>query len=348
MNFDPIAPFPHASAIALPNYGNIIFDLLVAGVQLISLERVRQLYHQPLTTLVFEAQSCHRQYHQADAVQLCTLANIKSGNCPEDCKYCPQSARYETEIDNYKLMPLEDVIAQAKAAKENGSTRFCMGAAWRKVPDGEQFDRILEMVRQVVDLEMEACVTLGMLRPDQAQKLAEAGLTAYNHNLDTSARFYPEIITTRTYQERLDTIKAVAAAGIEVCCGGILGMGETDEDRIDLIHTLANLEPQPKSVPINALVPVEGTPLGDFPVLDPLVLVRTIATTRIALPQSTVRLSAGRRAMSLAEQALCFLAGANSIFTGDRLLTTPNPGMDTDAQMLQQLGLTPWETAPVR
>ncbi|PSB03532.1 biotin synthase BioB [Merismopedia glauca CCAP 1448/3] len=306
---------------------------------MISLEQVRQIYQQPLTALVFEAQSWHRQYHEPDAVQLCTLANIKSGNCPEDCKYCPQSARYETEVENYGLLPLDDVIEQAQAAKANGSSRFCMGAAWRKVPDGVQFEQVLEMVRQVVDLGMEACVTLGMLRPDQAVKLAEAGLTAYNHNLDTSARFYPEIITTRTYQDRLETIKAVAAAGIEVCCGGIVGMGETDLDRIELIHTLANLDPQPKSVPINALVPVEGTPFGDLPILDPLVLVRTIATTRIAIPKATVRLSAGRRSMSLAEQALCFLAGANSIFTGDRLLTTPNPGLDADAQMLEQLGL---------
>jgi biotin synthase len=309
------------------------------SAELISLERVRQIYHQPLTALVFEAQSWHRQHHEADTVQLCTLANIKSGNCPEDCKYCPQSARYETDIENYGLLPLETVMLQARSAKANGSTRFCMGAAWRQVPDGKQFEAVLEMVRQVVDLGMEACVTLGMLRPEQAEKLAEAGLTAYNHNLDTSAGFYPEIITTRTYQDRLETIKTVAAAGIEVCCGGIVGMGETDSDRIELIHTLANLDPQPKSVPINALVPVEGTPLADLPVLDSLVLVRTIATTRIAIPKATVRLSAGRRSLSLAEQALCFLAGANSIFTGDRLLTTPNPGLDADARMLEQLGL---------
>jgi biotin synthase len=309
---------------------------------LISLDRVRQIYHQPLTSLVFEAQTVHRQHHQSDRVQLCTLANIKSGRCPEDCHYCAQSARYKTDTDTYPLLPLADVVEQAKAAKANGSTRFCMGAAWRQVPDGEEFERIIQMVEAVVDLGMEACVTLGMLRFDQAQRLAKAGLTAYNHNLDTSASFYPEIITTRTYSDRLDTIKAVAQAGIQLCCGGIVGLGETDRDRIELIHVLANLDPQPESVPINALAPIEGTPLGDRPTVDPLVLVRTIATTRIVIPAAVVRLSAGRRAMSVAAQALCFLAGANSIFTGERLLTSPNPGLDADSQMLEQLGLTPW------
>lgn len=292
---------------------------------------------------MFEAQTVHRQHHQSDRVQLCTLANIKSGRCPEDCHYCAQSARYKTDVETYPLLPLADVVAQAKAAKANGSTRFCMGAAWRQVPDGEEFERILQMVEAVVELDMEACVTLGMLRLDQAQRLAKAGLTAYNHNLDTSANFYPEIITTRTYSDRLDTIKAVAAAGIQLCCGGIVGLGETDRDRIELIHVLANLDPQPESVPINALAPIEGTPLSDRPTVDPLVLVRTIATTRIAIPTAVVRLSAGRRAMSVAEQALCFLAGANSIFTGERLLTSPNPGLDADGQMLEQLGLTPWD-----
>lgn len=309
---------------------------------MISLDRVRQIYHQPLTSLVFEAQTVHRQHHQSDRVQLCTLANIKSGRCPEDCHYCAQSARYKTDTDTYPLLPLADVVEQAKAAKANGSTRFCMGAAWRQVPDGEEFERIIQMVEAVVDLGMEACVTLGMLRFDQAQRLAKAGLTAYNHNLDTSASFYPEIITTRTYSDRLDTIKAVAQAGIQLCCGGIVGLGETDRDRIELIHVLANLDPQPESVPINALAPIEGTPLGDRPTVDPLVLVRTIATTRIVIPAAVVRLSAGRRAMSVAAQALCFLAGANSIFTGERLLTSPNPGLDADSQMLEQLGLTPW------
>jgi biotin synthase len=309
---------------------------------LISLDRVQQIYHQPLTSLVFEAQTIHRQHHQSDRVQLCTLANIKSGRCPEDCHYCAQSARYKTDVETYPLLPLDEVVQQAKAAKANGSTRFCMGAAWRQVPDGEEFERILQMVEAVVELGMEACVTLGMLRFDQAQRLAKAGLTAYNHNLDTSASFYPEIITTRTYSDRLDTIKAVAAAGIQLCCGGIVGLGETDRDRIELLHVLANLDPQPESVPINALAPIEGTPLGDRPSVDPLVLVRMIATARLLMPTAIVRLSAGRRAMSMAEQALCFLAGANSIFTGERLLTSPNPGLDVDGQMLEQLGLTPW------
>ena len=315
--------------------------VILSGVLLISLDRVQQIYNQPLTSLVFEAQTIHRQYHESDRVQLCTLANIKSGRCPEDCKYCAQSARYKTEVDTYALLPLDDVVEQAKAAKASGSTRFCMGAAWRQVPDGEEFERILQMVEAVVDLEMEACVTLGMLRPDQAQRLAKAGLTAYNHNLDTSANFYPEIITTRTYSDRLETIKAVAAAGIQLCCGGIVGLGESDRDRVELLHVLANLDPQPESVPINALAPIEGTPLGDRLPIDPVVLVRTIATARIIMPRAVVRLSAGRRLLSVAEQALCFLAGANSIFTGERLLTSANPGLDADGQMLEQLGLTP-------
>lgn len=311
---------------------------------LISLDRVRQIYRQPLTSLVFEAQTVHRQHHQPDAVQLCTLANIKSGRCPEDCKYCAQSTRYDTEIEEYALLPLESVIAQAKAAKASGATRFCMGAAWRQVPDNSQFDRVLEMVEAVVDLGMEACVTLGMLGPHQAQRLAAAGLTAYNHNLDTSERFYPEIITTRTYQDRLETIATVAAAGIQVCSGVILGLGETEDDRIEAIHTLANLAPQPNSVPINALAPIPGTPLGDRSTVEPLVLVRAIATSRIVLPKAVIRLSAGRRAMSLAEQSLCFLAGANSIFTGDKLLTTANQDLDRDREMFEQLGLTAWES----
>jgi biotin synthase len=313
---------------------------------MISLDFVAQTYHKPLISLVFEAQTVHRQHHQADAVQLCTLANIKSGRCPEDCKYCPQSARYNTEAETYPLLPLAEVIAQAKAAKASGSTRFCMGAAWRSLPDGEEFDRIIAMIEAVVDLDMEACVTLGMVRPDQAQRLAKAGLTAYNHNLDTSAQFYPEIISTRTYQDRLDTIKAVADAGIQVCCGGIVGMGETNRDRIELLHTLANIDPQPQSVPINALVPVTGTPLEEQAIVDPIVLVRMVATARILMPKAVVRLSAGRTAMSMAEQALCFMAGANSIFTGEKLLTTANPGNSADQSMFEHLGLTAWESLP--
>jgi biotin synthase len=311
----------------------------LVGASLISLDRVTQIYQQPLTSLIFEAQVLHRQYHQADTVQLCTLANIKSGRCPEDCKYCPQSARYDTDVEEYPLLPLETVIEQAKTAKANGSTRFCMGAAWRQVPDGQDFERILQMVEAVVDLDMEACMTLGMLRTDQAERLAQAGLTAYNHNLDTSANFYPEIITTRTYADRLATIKTVAAAGIQVCCGGIVGMGESEQDRIELLHTLANLDPQPDSVPINALSPVSGTPLGDLNSIDPIVLVRMIATARILMPQSVVRLSAGRHQLSVSDQALCFLAGANSIFSSEKLLTTVNPSLDSDAQMFEQLGI---------
>jgi len=306
---------------------------------LVSLEQVAAIYHTPLNSLVFEAQTVHRQHHQINIVQMCTLANIKSGKCPEDCKYCPQSARYDTDIAEYGLVSVADVIAQAKLAQANGSTRLCMGAAWRQVPDGEQFDRVLEMVEGVASLGMEACVTLGMLRPDQAQRLAEAGLTAYNHNLDTSENFYSEIITTRTYSDRLNTIQNVAAAGIEVCCGGIVGMGESEQDRIELLHTLANLDPQPHSVPINALSPIAGTPLGDRPPIDPLVLVRMIATARLLIPHAMVRLSAGRDQLSVSDQALCFLAGANSIFSSEKLLTTVNPSLDHDAQMFAQLGI---------
>ena len=312
---------------------------------MISLEAVAQTYHQPLLSLVFEAQSIHRQHHQTDAVQMCTLANIKSGRCPEDCKYCPQSARYPTAVENYPLLPLDEVIKQAKDAKEHGATRFCMGAAWRNAPDGEDFDRVLQMVEAVANLEMEACVTMGMLRPDQAEKLAKAGLTAYNHNLDTSESFYPEIITTRTYRDRLETIQNVADAGIQVCCGGIVGMGETDGDRIELLHTLANLSPQPESVPINALSPVEGTPLGDLEAINPLVLVRMVATARILMPKAIVRLSAGRDRLSISDQALCFLAGANSIFSSEKLLTTANPNWQEDSRMFEQLGIKPKELA---
>lgn len=312
---------------------------------MISLEAVAQTYHQPLLSLVFEAQSIHRQHHQTDSVQMCTLANIKSGRCPEDCKYCPQSARYPTVVENYPLLPLDEVIKQAKDAKEHGATRFCMGAAWRNAPDGEDFDRVLQMVEAVANLEMEACVTMGMLRPDQAQKLAKAGLTAYNHNLDTSESFYPEIITTRTYRDRLETIQNVADAGIQVCCGGIVGMGETDDDRIELLHTLANLSPQPESVPINALSPVEGTPLGDLEAINPLVLVRMVATARILMPKAIVRLSAGRDRLSISDQALCFLAGANSIFSSEKLLTTANPNWQEDSSMFEQLGIKPKELA---
>ncbi|PZU97807.1 MAG: biotin synthase BioB [Pseudanabaena sp.] len=308
---------------------------------MISLEFVTEIYNQPLLSLVYEAQTVHRQHHQIDAVQMCTLANIKSGRCPEDCKYCPQSARYPTGVETYALLSVEQVINQAKDAKQHGATRFCMGAAWRNAPEGEEFENVLQMVEAVAGMGMEACVTMGMLRPDQAQKLAAAGLTAYNHNLDTSESFYPEIITTRTYRDRLETIKYVAEAGIQVCCGGIVGMGETDRDRIELLHTLANLQPQPESVPINALSPVAGTPFGDLEAVDPLVLVRMVATARVLMPKAVVRLSAGRDRLSISDQALCFLAGANSIFSSEKLLTTSNPSWQDDAELFEKLGVKP-------
>ncbi len=310
---------------------------------MISIERVTEIYFTPLNTLIFEAQSLHRQYHDANTVQMCTLSNIKSGHCPEDCKYCPQSARYKADISEYGLLSVEEVLGQAQQAKANGSTRLCMGAAWRQVNDGEDFEQVLKMVEGVADLGMEACVTLGMLKLEQAQRLAKAGLTAYNHNLDTSENFYPEIISTRTYNDRLETIKNVAAAGIQVCCGGIVGMGESESDRIELLHTLANLDPQPDSVPINALSPVAGTPLGNLPNVDPIILVRMIATARILMPKAMVRLSAGRHELSVSDQALCFLAGANSIFSSEKLLTTTNPSLDQDAKMFAQLGLAPMQ-----
>ncbi len=310
---------------------------------MISLELATEIYHRPLLSLVFEAQTIHRQYHQTDAVQMCTLSNIKSGRCPEDCKYCPQSARYPTGVETYPLLPLAEVISQAEEAKQHGATRFCMGAAWRNAPEVEEFERVLQMVEAVAGMGMEACVTMGMLRPEQAQRLAKAGLTAYNHNLDTSESFYPEIITTRTYRDRLETIQNVSEAGIQVCCGGIVGMGETDSDRIDLLHTLANLSPQPESVPINALSAVEGTPFGDLPAIDPLVLVRMVATARILMPKAVVRLSAGRDRLSVSDQALCFLAGANSIFSSEKLLTTANPDWQDDAAMFARLGIMPKE-----
>lgn len=307
----------------------------------VSLDQVAEIYRLPLLDLVFQAQTRHRQHHQLGSVQLCTLANIKSGRCPEDCKYCAQSARYQADLDTYPLVSVAEVLKQAQQAKANGSTRLCMGAAWRQAPQGEEFARVLEMVRGVRALGMEACVTLGMLSLDQAQQLAAAGLTAYNHNLDTSAAFYPQIISTRTYSDRLETIKNVAAAGIEVCCGGIVGLGESESDRLELIHTLVNLDPVPTSVPVNALVPIAGTPLAELEPIDPLVLVRMIATLRIFLPEAMIRLSAGRDRLSVSDQALCFLAGANSIFSSDRLLTATNPGLELDAQMFASLGLTP-------
>jgi biotin synthase len=300
---------------------------------------VREIYDRPLLELVFDAQQVHRQFHDPAEVQLCQLLSIKTGGCPEDCAYCPQSSHYATGVENEALFTPDYVEQTARRARDEGATRFCMGAAWREVRDGREFDDVLEMVRRVASLGMEVCCTLGMLSDDQARRLAAAGLTAYNHNLDTSPEFYGEIITTRRYDDRLRTIAAVRKAGITVCCGGIIGMGESDADRVGLLHQLASLRPHPESVPINMLVRVEGTPLADVQPVDSLTLVRTIATARLLMPLSRVRLSAGRRSLSREATALCFLAGANSIFVGDKLLTTPNPERDEDNQLFRDLGL---------
>ena len=302
---------------------------------------VKTLYHKPLLDLVFEAAGVHRKHHDQNEMQLCTLLSIKTGGCVEDCKYCSQSIHNNATLDKELLLKTDEVLAQAKAAKDSGSTRFCMGAAWREVKDGRAFDRVLDMVRGVSEMGMEACCTLGMLTEEQAKKLKEAGLTAYNHNLDTSEEFYDKIITTRTYQDRLDTIENVANAGISLCCGGILGLGESEDDRISLLHRLANLDPQPESVPINMLVPISGTPLEGQETLDIFEWIRCVAVARILMPKAMVRLSAGRLEISKEAQALAFLAGANAIFTGEKLLTTPNPEMDKDSGLLKQLGLKP-------
>ena len=302
---------------------------------------VKTLYQKPLLDLVFEAADVHRKHHDQNEMQLCTLLSIKTGGCVEDCKYCSQSIHNNATLDKELLLKTDEVLAQAKAAKDSGSTRFCMGAAWREVKDGRAFDRVLDMVRGVSEMGMEACCTLGMLTEEQAKKLKEAGLTAYNHNLDTSEEFYDKIITTRTYQDRLDTIENVAKAGISLCCGGILGLGESEDDRISLLHRLANLDPQPESVPINMLVPISGTPLEGQETLDIFEWIRCVAVARILMPKAMVRLSAGRLEISKEAQALAFLAGANAIFTGEKLLTTPNPEMDKDSGLLKQLGLKP-------
>jgi biotin synthase len=300
---------------------------------------VRELYRRPLLELVHAAQEVHRKYHNPAEVQLCRLLSIKTGGCPEDCAYCPQSAHYESGVSQQALMDVAAVRREAEQARAEGATRFCMGAAWREVRDGKEFETVLEMVRSVGSLGMEVCCTLGMLTGEQARRLAEAGLTAYNHNLDTSPEFYGQIITTRHYEDRLRTIEAVRDAGISVCCGGIIGMGESDEDRIGLLHQLASLRPHPESVPINMLVRVEGTPLADQKPVDSFGMVRMIATARILMPLSRVRLSAGRRSLTREAVALCFLAGANSLFVGDKLLTTPNPERDEDDALLRDLGL---------
>ncbi|MGH9519001.1 MAG: biotin synthase BioB, partial [Terriglobales bacterium] len=284
-------------------------------------DQVSRIFHLPLLELIEQAHAVHKGSQTANQVQLCHLLSIKTGGCPEDCAYCPQSARYHTGVEPGKLLDRDEVLAEAERARAGGATRFCMGAAWRQVKDGPEFDRVLEMVRGVAGLGLEVCCTLGMLTPEQARRLGAAGLTAYNHNLDTSPEFYGNIITTRTYEDRLRTLENIRAAGITVCCGGILGMGEGENDRIRLLATLANLNPPPESVPINALVAVEGTPLAQQAPLAPFEFVRAIATARILMPHSKVRLSAGRLSLSPESQALCFYAGANSIFVGDKLLT---------------------------
>jgi len=308
-------------------------------------DEIRQIYRLPLPELMFRAQTLHRLNHAADEVQLCRLLSIKTGACPEDCAYCPQSAHYETGVQRQDLMNPADVMAAARRARDEGATRFCMGAAWRQVPEGKDFQQVLEMVRGVAALDLEVCCTLGMLTENQAARLKEAGLTAYNHNLDTSPEFYGEIITTRVYEDRLKTIGHVRKAGITVCCGGIIGMGETEDDRLGLLEQLSNLNPHPESVPINMLVRAEGTPLESAGDVDTLSMVRMIATARILMPQSRVRLAAGRQQMSREAVTLCFLAGANSIFTGEKLLTTPNPSANADRQLLEELGMRAMESA---
>jgi biotin synthase len=306
-------------------------------------EEISEIYNTPLLELIYNASKVHREYHATGEVQVCTLLSIKTGGCPEDCAYCPQAARYNTGVDVQALMKKEEVLAYAQRAKNAGSTRFCMGAAWREVRDNRDFDRVLEMVQGVNELGMEVCCTMGMLTEEQAKKLYDAGLYAYNHNVDTSEDHYADIITTRTYNDRLQTLGNVRKAGISVCSGGIIGLGETHEDRIGMLHTLATLPTHPGSVPVNALVRVKGTPLQDNPKVDIWDMIKMIATARIIMPAAMVRLSAGRAEMSVAEQALCFMAGANSIFSGDKLLTTPNPAFDEDNAMFQLLGLKPRE-----
>jgi biotin synthase len=301
------------------------------------LTRAEALYQKPLMDLLFEAHQVHRAHHDPNEIQKCTLLSIKTGGCPENCSYCPQSAHYETGLDRHGLLDLGEVQKAVLNAKSNGAQRFCMGAAWRSVKDGPEFDQVIEMVKMVKESDMEACVTLGMLTEPQAQRLKDAGLDAYNHNLDTSREYYSKIIQTRTYDDRLDTLKSVRKAGITVCSGGIIGMGETVRDRCALLAELASLDPQPESVPINLLIPVEGTPLAESQAVDPLELVRTVAVARILMPKSRVRLSAGRLSLSQEAQILAFFAGANSIFLGEKLLTRPNPAPDADEALLGSL-----------
>lgn len=306
-------------------------------------EEIQQIYDQPLMELIYQAATVHREFHNPAEVQVCTLLSVKTGGCPEDCSYCGQAARYHTDIHVQAFLPTETVIDHAKKAKKNGSTRFCMAAAWREVRDNRDFDRIIDMVKGVNALGLEVCCTLGMLTEQQAIRLQEAGLYAYNHNLDTSEHYYDEIISTRTFDNRINTINHVRKAGITVCSGGIIGLGESHKDRISMLLTLATMPKHPESVPVNALARVKGTPLENNPKVDIWDMVRMIATARIVMPKAMVRLSAGRVEMSETEQAWCFMAGANSIFTGEQetLLVTPNPGVSQDMKMFQTLGLQP-------
>ena len=304
-------------------------------------EEILEIYNKPFMDLLYEAATVHREHHDPNTVQVSTLLSIKTGGCSEDCGYCPQAARYHTDIEGNDLMSVSQVKAQAMRAKEAGSSRVCMGAAWRNVKDGKEFDEVLEMVRTINRLGLEVCCTLGMITENQAKRLAEAGLYAYNHNLDSSEEYYKEVISTRGYQDRLDTIENVRKTAVTVCSGGIIGMGESAEDRAGMLVALSTLNPQPESVPINALVPVEGTPMAEQQPVSIWEMVRMIATTRIVMPETQVRLSAGRTQMSREGQAMCFFAGANSIFAGDKLLTTPNPDVNEDMEMFKMLGLNP-------
>lgn len=306
-------------------------------------EALLELYNKPLLELVFEAATVHRQYHNPREVQMSSLLSIKTGGCPEDCGYCPQAARYHTDVEAHKLMTVESVVEQANNAKSNGSSRLCMGAAWREVRDNKDFDQVIEMVSAVNGLGMEVCCTLGMMNEDQAKRLKNAGLFAYNHNLDSSKEFYGDVISTREYDDRLKTIDNARKAGISVCSGGIIGMGEAVEDRIGLLMSYMEMETPPESIPINALVAVEGTPLEGQKPIEQWEMIRMVATSRIAFPQSVIRLSAGRTKMNMEGQALCFMAGASSIFAGDKLLTTPNPEFNEDKEMFAILGLLPKE-----
>jgi biotin synthase len=332
----PVAASVHAHApLSVPEGVTLRHDW--------TLPEVKALYELPLLELVHRAQTVHRLVWGENKVQLCSLLSIKTGGCPEDCAYCPQAARYKTGVKAEKLMDVSEVLQNAQKAREAGATRFCMGAAWREVKDGAQFDAVLQMVKGVKSLGMEACATLGMLNADQAKRLKEAGLTAYNHNLDTSPEHYGDIISTRTYADRLRTLNNVREAGINVCCGGIIGLGESVEDRCGMLMTLANQSEHPESVPINALVAVEGTPLAEQPRVDSLSMVRTIAVARLLMPASMVRLSAGRLQMSEEAQLLCMMAGANSLFFGEKLLTTGNPEYRQDMALLEKAGVAPLE-----